>query len=49
MSVETDLFSDDMLGDPYPAYRLLRDQAEAVKVQPLGAWVAHDTRLRGLY
>ena len=33
-----DLFHDDVLNDPYPAYRELRDLGPAVHLDGLDAW-----------
>ncbi|MEV7043880.1 cytochrome P450 [Amycolatopsis sp. NPDC051061] len=35
---DIDLFSDEALRDPYPAYRALRDQGAAVRLDALEAW-----------
>lgn len=35
---DLDLFSDEVLRDPYPAYRNLRDQGAAVRLNALDAW-----------
>jgi cytochrome P450 len=35
---DVDLFSDETLTDPYPAYRALRDQGGAVHLDRLGVW-----------
>lgn len=42
-----DLFSDEVLADPYPAYRLLRDVGPAVYLERIDAWaLARDASVR---
>ncbi|WP_328606597.1 cytochrome P450 [Amycolatopsis sp. NBC_00345] len=42
-----DLFSNEVLADPYPAYRLLRDAGPAVYLERIDAWVlARDASVR---
>jgi cytochrome P450 len=42
-----DLFSDEVLADPYPTYRLLRDAGPAVYLERIDAWaLARDASVR---
>jgi cytochrome P450 len=42
-----DLFSDEVLADPYPAYRRLRDAGPAVHLERIDAWaLARDASVR---
>ncbi|MTD58419.1 cytochrome P450 [Amycolatopsis pithecellobii] len=47
---DVDLFSDDVLLDPYPTYRVLRDQGPAVRLDALDAWALprYDSARRAL-
>jgi cytochrome P450 len=37
-TLDVDLFTDDVLDDPYPAYKALRDAGPLVWVDPLNCW-----------
>jgi cytochrome P450 len=42
-----DLFSDEVLADPYPTYRRLRDAGPAVYLERIDAWaLARDASVR---
>ena len=42
-----DLYSDEVLADPYPAFRVIRDTGPAVQLTAYPVWVRMNAHVRG--